>query len=553
MKTAPERFQAWLNAPEGTRLEFKTASNRYDFEDLVDYCVALANEGGGAIILGVTDRRPRQVVGSAAFAEPGRTEAGLHQRLGHRIPVEEFFHEGKRVLIVHVPARLPGTAWQHKGRFLKRAGDELTVLSGEELRTIFAETGPDFSAEICLAATLADLDPAAVADFRTRWARTAANPRIATWDDRQTLADAELLIEGRLTYAALILFGTRAALGRHLAQAEIVFEYRSSEASGPAADRAEYREGFFLCQDALWQKINLRNDRQSYQDGLFRYDIPTFDETAVREALLNAVAHRDYRLGGSVFVRQYARRLELVSPGGFPPGITTENIVDQQNPRNRRLAEALAKGGLIERSGQGMNLMVERAIRQSKALPSFAGTAAHEVRLTLEGTVRDPAFVRYLERLGEERLATFSTHDFLTLAAIAADAPLTNTLRERLPGLVEAGAIESQGRGRGVRYLLSRSLHATLGKKGTYTRKRGLDHETNKALIEKHLRDNADEGAPLSELCQVLPALSESSVQRLLAELKKEGRVELRGLRRWGRWHPIMPKTLKPTSNASGL
>jgi ATP-dependent DNA helicase RecG len=91
----------------------------------------------------------------------------------------------------------------------------------------------------------------------------------------------------------------------------------------------------------------------------------------VREALLNAVAHRDYRLGGSVFVRQYARRLELVSPGGFPPGITTENIVDQQNPRNRRLAEALAQGGLIERSGQGMNLMVERAIRQSKALPSF--------------------------------------------------------------------------------------------------------------------------------------------------------------------------------------
>jgi ATP-dependent DNA helicase RecG len=553
MTTAPEQFQTWLNAPEGTRLEFKTASNRFDFEALVDYCVALANEGGGAIILGVTDRRPRQVVGTAAFAEPGRTEAGLHQRLGHRIPVEEFSHEGKRVLIVHVPARLPGTAWQHKGRFLKRAGDELTVLSGDELRTIFAETGPDFSAEIHPAATLADLDPAAVADFRTRWARKAANPRIATWDDRQTLADAELLIEGGLTYAALILFGTRAALGRYLAQAEIVFEYRSSEASGPAADRAEYREGFFLCHDALWQKINLRNDRQSYQDGLFRYDIPTFDETAVREALLNAVAHRDYRLGGSVFVRQYTRRLELVSPGGFPPGITTENIVDQQNPRNRRLAEALAKGGLIERSGQGMNLMVERAIRQSKALPSFAGTAAHEVRLTLEGTVRDPAFVRYLERLGEERLATFSTHDFLTLAAIAADAPLTDTLRERLPGLVEAGAIESQGRGRGVRYLLSRSLHATLGKKGTYTRKRGLDHETNKALIEKHLRDNADEGAPLAEICQVLPALSESAIQRLLAELKAEGRVDLRGRRRWARWHPLTPETLKPTPSASGL
>ena len=96
------------------------------------------------------------------------------------------------------------------------------------------------------------------------------------------------MIDGELTHAALILFETRSALGRHLAQAEIVFEYRSSEASGPAQDRTEFREGFFLVHDRLWEKINLRNDRQSYQDGLFRYDILTFDEAVVREALLNA-------------------------------------------------------------------------------------------------------------------------------------------------------------------------------------------------------------------------------------------------------------------------
>lgn len=536
MTTTPEQFENWLNAAEGTRLEFKTAENRYDAEELANYCVALANEGGGTIILGVSDRRPRQVVGTAAFAEPGRTEAGLHQRLGHRIPVEEYKHEGKRVLIVHVPPRLPGTAWQYNGRFRKRAGDELTTLSDVELRAIFAETGPDFSAEICATATMADLSREALADFRSRWARKSNHPRIAAWDDLQTLTDAELLIDGRLTYAALILFGSRAALGRHLAQAEVVFEYRSSEASGPAQDRSEYREGFFLFQDALWQKINLRNDRQSYQDGLFRYDIPTFDETAVREALLNAVAHRDYRLGGSIFVRQFMRRLEIVSPGGFPPGITAENIVDQQNPRNRRLAESLARCGLIERSGQGMNLMIEAAIRQSKPLPSFAGSALHEVRLTLDGTVRDPAFIRFLERLGDERLRGFSTHDFLTLSAIATDTPLSETMRSRLPGLLETGAIESQGRGRGVRYLLSRGLHAALGQRGTYTRKRGLDHETNKALLLKHLEGNRENGAPLSELCQVLPALSISSVQRLLRELRSESRAFLQGSRRNSRW-----------------
>ena len=107
---------------------------------------------------------------------------------------------------------------------------------------MFDETGPDFSAQPC-AAHVADLSPEALADFRSRWARKAGNPRIAQQTDAQTLADAELMIDGELTHAALILFGTRSALGRHLAQAEIVFEYRSSEASGPAQDRTGVPRG----------------------------------------------------------------------------------------------------------------------------------------------------------------------------------------------------------------------------------------------------------------------------------------------------------------------
>lgn len=538
-----EQLHQWLTEPEGTNIEFKEAKQNYHFEKLVDYCVALANEGGGKIILGVTDRRPRRIVGTAAFAEPGRTEAGLHDRLTHRIPVEEMLTPEGRVLVVHVPGRLPGTAWQINGRYLKRAGDDLAALTDAELRAIFAETGPDFSAETCPGATLASLSPEAIAAFRQRWAKKTRDERKEYWTDVETLTNAELLVDGQITYAALILFGTRAALGRWLAQAELVFEYRSSEASGPAADREEYRAGFFLWQDAIWNKINLRNDRQSYQDGLFRMDLPTFDEVAVREALLNAVAHRDYRLGGSVFVRQYAHRLEVVSPGGFPTGITAENILDQQNPRNRRLAEALAKCGLIERSGQGMNLIFETAIRQGKPLPSFAGTSAHEVRLTLEGMVKSTAFVRFMERLGEETLRSFSTCDFLALDYLHREQPLTEHLKGRLPGLIEAGAVETIGHGKGTRYILSQRLYAAIGAKGVYTRKKGLDYETKKALIEKHLREQKDSGAPLAELRQVLPAESERSIQRLLTEMRDEGRVALRGKRRWARWFIVSAKT----------
>jgi ATP-dependent DNA helicase RecG len=86
--TSCDQFLAWLESPEGSRIEFKKASSSFHFERLVKYCVALANEGGGPIVLGVTDRRPREVVGTKAFPEPGRTEAGLFERLRRRIPVE---------------------------------------------------------------------------------------------------------------------------------------------------------------------------------------------------------------------------------------------------------------------------------------------------------------------------------------------------------------------------------------------------------------------------------------------------------------------------------
>jgi ATP-dependent DNA helicase RecG len=414
----------------------------------------------------------------------------------------------------------------------------MAALSDVELRAMFAETGPDFSAEICPGATMSDLSPQAIGAFRTRWAVKTRDERKAQWTDEQTLTNAELLVDECITYAALILFGTRAALGRWLAQAELVFEYRSTEASGTAADREEFREGFFLWQDAIWNKINLRNDRQSYQDGLFRIDLPTFDEVSVREALLNAVAHRDYRLGGSVFIRQFSQRLEIVSPGGLPPGITAENILDQQNPRNRRLAEALAKCGLIERSGQGINLMFESAIRQSKSLPSFAGTSAHEVRLTLYGSVASPAFVRFIERLGEEKLKSFSTYDFIALDHLRREQSLPEHLKACLPGLLAAGAVESIGRGRGTRYILARGLYAVLGSKGIYTRRKGLDRGTNKALLLKHIRDNASTGAQMEEFRQVLPSLGRSQIQVLLRELRKELAVHSVGVTKGARWFP---------------
>jgi len=463
--TTPPEFQSILADDEGRHLEFKEAKNRFDFEELVRYCAALANEGGGKIILGVTDQKPRRVVGTSAFTPPQRTEQGLVDRLHLKILAEEYPDPQGRVLIFHVPGRPLGVPIQYVGAYWMRSGEGLAPMTPDMLQRIFAEAVPDFSAEPCLRATLADLDPAAIENFRARWLKKSGQAALAQLPAEQLLRDAELLVDGRLNYAALVLLGTRAALGKFLGQAEVVFEYRSSEAPGPAQDRREFRQGFLPVLDTLWDAIHLRNDLQHFQDGLSIWDVPTFNEIAVRETVLNAVSHRDYRLAGSVFVRQFQRRIEIVSPGGFPSGITPANVLWQQSPRNRRIAEVLGKCGLVERAGQGFDRIYKECIRQSKRVPDFTHTDAHSVWVTLHGEIQDENFLRFLEKVGPQRLDQFTTEDFLVLDLLHREQPVPAALRPRLPSLLKLGLIESVGRGRGARYLLARGLYAHLGRR----------------------------------------------------------------------------------------
>lgn len=524
-----------LDAKEGESIEFKRAENAFEFDELAKYACALANRGGGYVVLGVTDKRPRQVVGSHAFAQPERTRNGLMDRLHLRIDFHLLDANGKRVLVFDIPPRPVGVPIQDKGICWWRKGDSLVEMPMEELRAIFAETGHDFSADICPEAEMADLDEAAIEVFRRKWADKSGRTGLTSLQHEQLLVDCEAVTPKGITYAALVLFGRREALGRLLGQAEVIFEYRSTEASGPAQQREEFRQGWFSFHDRLWELINLRNNRQHYQDGLFVMDVPTFDERVVREAVLNAVSHRDYQLGGPVFVRQYPNRLVVDSPGGFPPDITLENILDRQSPRNRRIADILARCGLVERSGQGMNLMFELSIKQAKALPDFKGTDRLHVRLTLDGMVQDPRLLTMMERIGQETLQSFGTGDFLVVNHIHRDQPIPGELLDRVPHLVDLGVVERVARGR---FILGRRYYAATGKKGVYTRKRGLDRETNKELLLKHIRENAKTGSKMEEFYQVLPALTRGQLQTLLVELRAEASIHKIGNTSAARWYP---------------
>ncbi|MBE3118515.1 MAG: hypothetical protein IMZ50_07155 [Candidatus Atribacteria bacterium] len=143
------------------------------------------------------------------------------------------------------------------------------------------------------------------------------------------------------------------------------------------------------------------------------------------------------------------------------------------------------------------NLIFDAAVRQSKPTVDFAGTDRFQVRLTLEGEARDPAFVRFLERVTAESSASFSTADLVVLDHIRRDIPVPEGLGSKMTALVENGIVERASRGRGQRYVLWRCFYQFLWQAGVYTREHGLDRDTNKALLVKHAKENALSGAKI--------------------------------------------------------
>jgi len=498
----------------------------------VKYCAALANEGGGRIILGVSDKKPRKVVGSQAFTDLARTKAGIIERLRLRIEAEEISHPNGRVVVVHVPPRPLGMPVSVEGAYWMRSGEDLAPMTTDMLRRIFDESGPDFSAEVCPKATVADLDPVAIESFRQRWREESGNAALATASVEQLLGDADLVSSDGVTYAALILLGKEKSLAKHLAQAEVIFEYRSSEVPGPANQREEYRQGFLRFFDKIWQTINLRNDKQHFQEGFVMHHIDTFREGSAREAILNAVSHRDYRHPGSVFVRQFPRRLEIVSPGGLPAGVTPDNIIDKQLPRNRRIAESLLRCGLVERSGQGANQMLVECVRDSKPLPDYSQSDEHEVFLQLHGEMQDANFIRFLSRIESDAGAPLSSHEYLVLDYVRRGVAPPSRWRDVVQALKAREYIESHGHGRGTKYLPAPQHYDASGQP------RPTDRDAAKATILQYINDHRDEGSTIGDLLTEFPAVSRDQMRTLLKEIKSEGKTYSTGRTKRGRWYP---------------
>lgn len=180
-----------------------------------------------------------------------------------------------------------------------------------------------------------------------------------------------------------------------------------------------------------------------------------------------------------------------------------------------------------------MNLIYELSIKEAKQLPDFTGTDADFVSITLHGLGIDTKMLSLINQIGNERLEAMSTLDFLTINALYHEEELTENMKAQIKRLVGMGIVEHAGRNK---YVLARGLYSVVGKSGIHTRIVGLDRDTNKELILKHIRKNGNKGTPFKEIQQVLPGHSRNQIQVLMRELRKENRIYCKGKTTGARW-----------------
>lgn len=446
---------------------------------ILGYVTALCNEKGGSLVIGMEDKYPHKVVGTRQNENStGELEANIYRDTGIRPKIYELYEDEAekkgRVLVIDVPSRPAGTVFKFEDVPLMRVGEELKPMSDEVYLSIIQENEPDFSQQICRDATLDELDPDALSVLKEKYARKQNNPIFLTLSNRQILSDLQLITDEGVTNAAVILLGKEDFIKRVYPQASVMLEYRHSESQITFDNRISYSQPFFIMIDRLWHDIDLRNGKFQIKEGPYIFDVPYFNEEVIRESINNAITHRDYTRHSETVIKQYPQKLIVTNAGGFPHGVTIDNILTvPSTPRNRLLADVLSKTGIVERSGQGIDKIFYRTLSEGKEAPDYSGSDAFNVELILSAIIQDKAFALFIESV-QQNLAEdnkLSVFEIVVLDKIRRNEKTTALDKAVIKQLMDRNLIEKRGKTNGIHYILCRSYYEFTGNTAEYSKK----------------------------------------------------------------------------------
>ena len=446
---------------------------------ILGYVTALCNEKGGSLVIGMEDKYPHKVVGTRQNENStGELEANIYRDTGIRPKIYELYEDEAekkgRVLVIDVPSRPAGTVFKFEDVPLMRVGEELKPMSDEVYLSIIQENEPDFSQQICRDATFDELDPDALSVLKEKYAKKQNNPIFLTLSNRQILSDLQLITDEGVTNAAVILLGKEDFIKRVYPQASVMLEYRHSESQITFDNRISYSQPFFIMIDRLWHDIDLRNGKFQIKEGPYIFDVPYFNEEVIRESINNAITHRDYTRHSETVIKQYPQKLIVTNAGGFPHGVTIDNILTvPSTPRNRLLADVLSKTGIVERSGQGVDKIFYRTLSEGKEAPDYSGSDAFNVELILSAIIQDKAFALFIESV-QQNLAEdnkLSVFEIVVLDKIRRNEKTTALDKAVIKQLMDRNLIEKRGKTNGIHYILCRSYYEFTGNTAEYSKK----------------------------------------------------------------------------------
>ncbi len=531
------------DALESEYLEFKSGNAqgsevRRQSRAIRESAVAFANAHGGNLVLGVADGKRTR---SDAIVGVHRIEISDIQRDIYdgtdphiTVDVEEVIEPEGRVLIVRVPSsnQLVTTT---DGIARIRVGKESKPLTGSSLAPMLASRGvADATSEIVAGEDTDAIDPAEINRLRGIIREEEVGFELNGLGDKELL-EALGLVEGRrITMAAVLLLGRKSAIIRSIPQHELIVA-RFQEPT-KYDFRRDLREPMLKTLDEV-RRIVDANVRLTTIEvlGFHHFEIPDLSWLVIREAVLNALVHRDYFLGDSVHLNLYHDRVELSNPGGFVGDVSPQNVLRHRPVRrNHLLADALQKIGLVNRMGLGVDRIFEETLRGGKGLPRYEADIA-TVKLTLP-TVVHQGFARFVaeQGLSGERL---ELEDLMIMRSLMTRVELNRwsaaellqvdetDAAERLAALNALGLLEVRGRGQGSAYSLGRQF-ASWGRIEPDESAGIIDARRARVLV---LQTITERGSITNSVVREITGYGRNQTVALMREMRDEGLVELRG------------------------